>query len=57
MCDLKKVGWDFTTDTRDGDYVYKLTDAPKLPKKPVLYVKHPMTGRPITIEEYSTLFP
>lgn len=35
MLDLKKDGWDFTTSSREGDYVYTLGERSK-PKRQVV---------------------
>jgi hypothetical protein len=52
VCDLKASGWELEASRREGDYVYKLVDAPK---KPVMYVRHPLTGERITTEQLASI--
>ena len=32
ICSLRKDGWEFDVERRDGDYIYKLKKAPYIPK-------------------------
>ena len=36
ICDLKKDGWEFDIERRNGDYVYKLKQAPVIRKVEII---------------------
>ncbi len=36
ICDLKKEGWEFDIERRNGDYVYKLKQAPVIRKVEII---------------------